>query len=64
MPHYGVMDYGKGPGVWATYVEGYLTEVLKLSGAHSIVVDARSREGADALSTLERLASHVIRAFA
>lgn len=63
VPHYGVMDYGKGPSTWITYVEGYLTEVARLTGLHAIVVDPRSREGADALPALERLASHVVRAF-
>lgn len=59
IPHYGLIDYGRGPALWVEFVAKALAQI----GGRDVVVDTRSREGADALSLLERSAGSIVRGF-
>lgn len=57
LPHYKLVDFGKGVGIFMSYIEQQIVE----GGFDAISVDTRSIEGADALSVLERFADEVYR---
>lgn len=60
VPDYRLLDYGKGPGIYANALDQY----LKAGGFFgTLVVDATTQEGRDALPTLERHASAIYRRF-
>ena len=58
VPHYKMIDFGKGPGVFSEavreYVEANCTDA-------EMFLDSRSLEGSDALTVLNALASKVVR---
>jgi hypothetical protein len=58
--HYAGYDFGKGPGIFATYVEAYLVEGPGVPTG-VLYVNTASTEARDALGALERLASEVYR---
>jgi len=60
LPDYRLADYGKGPGLFADALAQYLSSNPPQS---TLVVDATTQEGRDALPTLERHASAIYRRF-
>lgn len=60
-----LVDYGKGGGHLATFVEAFLEDEATRypQGAFSLTVDTRTPEGLAVVSTLSRMATHIVRGF-
>lgn len=58
VPHYKLVDYGKGTGIWSEAVREYCEQNLK---GDNVFVDSRTLEGADALSALSQCAATIVR---
>lgn len=58
VPHYKLVDYGKGTGIWSEAVREYCETNLK---GDNVFVDSRTLEGADALSALCQCAATIVR---
>ena len=61
VPHYSLIDYGKGKGAFLMAVEKILKDELETSFPRAIYLDTRNSEGADCLNLLVSMSAKQVR---